>query len=126
MTRTILVLLWTLALCAGFAAAAVADHRPSSFCGDEYCQYAKKNSEGIRYLVFRSFAHRGKVNVCVQAPDETRSCVSDRFTDANDDGAFVTRLRWSTNFPNKGPGDYTVRWRQNGARIGKVLGFHKK
>ena len=124
--RMTLVLVCSLALCAGLAAAAVAGHRPNSYCGDEYCEYAKKNGKGIRYIVFRSFAHRGKVKVCVRAPDGTRSCVTDRFTDANHDGAFVTRLRWSTNFPNKGAGDYTVRWRQDGERIGKILGFHKR
>ncbi|MDQ4058836.1 MAG: hypothetical protein M3124_06905 [Actinomycetota bacterium] len=124
-TRSVLVMMCSLALCAGLTPAAVASHRPNYFCGDEYCQYATRNRKGIRYLVFRSFVHRGKVKVCVNALDETRSCVKDRFRDGNDDGVFVSRLRWSTNFPNKGSGSYTVRWRQNGERIGKILGFHK-
>jgi len=119
-----LVLVCSIALCAGLAAAAIAGH-PNSYCGDEYCQYAKENGKGIRYIMFRSFVHRGKVNVCVRAPDGKRSCVNDRFRDGNDDGTFVTRLRWSTNFPNKGAGDYTVRWRQDEERTGKILGFHK-
>lgn len=128
LTRSVLVLVCALALLAGLAPSALAQHRPSSFCSEsgDYCQFATKNRENIRYIVFRSFAHRGKVNVCVRAPDATRSCVKDRFTDANNDGVFVTRLRWSANFPNKGPGDYTVRWKQNGARTGKILGFHKR
>ncbi len=54
-----------------------------------------------------------------------RTCVKDRFRDGNDDSVFVTRLRWSTNFPNEGPGAYTVDWRQNGSRTGKRLGFHQ-
>lgn len=127
-TRSALVLVCVLALCVGFAPAAVAKHRPNSFCSEsgDYCQFATKNRQGIRYIEFRSFVHRGKVNVCVRAPDKTRSCVRDRFSDGNDDGVFVSELRWSTNFPNKGSGRYTVRWRQNGARTGKILGFHKK
>jgi len=76
-------------------------------------------------LAFRSFAHRGKVKVCVTAPDQTRSCVRDRFADGNDDGVFVSKLRWGTNFPDKGSGAYSVRWKQNGGRIGKILGFHR-
>ena len=128
MTRSALVLVCSLALFAGLTPTAVASHRPNSFCSEsgDFCQFATKNRKGIRYIEFRSFVHRGKVKACVNAPDETRSCVKDRFRDGNDDGVFVSRLRWSTNFPNKGPGSYTVRWRQNGARIGRVLGFHKK
>jgi len=128
MTRSALVLVCSLALFAGLTPTAVASHRPNSFCSEsgDFCQFATKNRKRIRYIEFRSFAHRGKVSVCVSAPDETRSCVKDRFRDGNDDGVFVSRLRWSTNFPNKGPGSYTVRWRQNGERIGTILGFHKK
>ena len=128
MTRTALSLACALALVAGLAPSALAQHRPNWFCSTsgDYCQYAKKNGKGIRFLVFRSFAHRGEVKVCVRAPDGTRSCINDRFTDANDDSLFVTRLRWNTNFPNQGPGDYSVRWKQDGARTGKILGFHKR
>ena len=32
----------------------------------------------------------------------------DRFRDGNDDSVFVTRLKWKTEFPNEGPGAYTV------------------
>ena len=126
-TRSVLVLACSLALCAGLTPAAVASHRPNSFCSEsgDFCQIATRNRKGIRYLVFRSFSHRGKVKVCVNTPDETRSCVKDRFKDGNNDGVFVTRLRWSTSFPNKGSGSYTVRWRQHGERTGKFLGFHK-
>jgi hypothetical protein len=106
---------------------ALANHRPNSFCSQsgDFCQSTTKNRNRVRVLQFRSFAHRGKVNVCVKAPTNAKTCVRDRFRDGNDDSVFVTRLRWSTNFPNEGPGAYTVVWRQNGARTGKRLGFHR-
>jgi hypothetical protein len=110
-----------------FAAGAQASHRPNSDCSPtgDYCQFTTKNRNGVRVLQFRSFVHRGEVRVCVMAPTGTRSCATDRFRDANDDGVYVTSLRWRTHFPNEGPGAYTVVWRQDGSRIGKMMGFHR-
>ncbi len=126
--RKAIVLSLGVALIVGLlSSGALAHHRPNSFCSQtgDFCQSTTKNRNGVRILQFRSFAHRGKVNVCVKTPTDTRTCVKDRFRDGNDDSVFVTRLRWSTNFPNEGPGAYTVDWRQNGSRTGKRLGFHQ-
>ncbi|MGH2775273.1 MAG: hypothetical protein ACRDJT_07565 [Actinomycetota bacterium] len=108
--------------------AALANHRPNSFCSrsGDFCQSTTKNRNKARVLQFRSFAHRGEVRVCVKAPTGARTCVDDRFRDRNDDGVFVTRMKWTTNFPNEGPGAYTVAWRQEGSRTGKRLGFHRR
>jgi hypothetical protein len=110
-----------------FASGAQAGHRPNSFCSQtgDFCQSTTKNRNGVRILQFRSFVHRGKVRVCVKPPTGARTCVEDRFRDGNGDQVFVTRLKWSTNFPDEGPGAYTVVWRQSGAKIGKKLGFHR-
>jgi len=110
-----------------FAGGALASHRPNTFCSQtgDFCQSTARNNNGVRVLLFRSFVHRGKVRVCVKAPTNARTCVKDRFTDGNNDDVFVTRLKWSTNFPNEGPGAYTVDWRQNGGSAGKKLGFHR-
>jgi hypothetical protein len=128
MKRPVVVVSLCAALLIGlFPGGARASHRPNSYCSPsgDYCQSTTRNRNSARILQFRSFAHRGKVRVCVTAPTDTRSCVTDRFRDGNDDGVYVTRLRWSTNFPNKGPGAYTVAWRQDGSRTGKRLGFHR-
>jgi len=128
MKRAAIIVTVCAALVVGlFPGRALASHRPNNFCSQtgDFCQSTTRNRNGVRVLQFRSFAHRGKVNVCVKAPTNTRACVKDRFRDRNDDGVFVTHLRWSTNFPNEGPGAYTVEWRQNGSKTGKRLGFHR-
>jgi hypothetical protein len=128
MKRPVVVVALCAALLVGLCAnGAVANHRPNSFCSQtgDFCQSTTRNNNGVRILQFRSFVHRGRVKVCVKPPTGARTCVEDRFRDGNGDQVFVTRLRWSTNFPNEGPGAYTVVWRQNGAKIGKKLGFHR-
>jgi hypothetical protein len=129
MTRAALVASCCAALLLGLLpGAAQASHRPNSYCSPtgDFCQSTTKNRNKPRLLQFRSFAHRGDVRVCVKAPTGGRSCVDDRFRDRNDDGIFVTRMKWITNFPNEGPGAYTVAWRQGGSRTGKRLGFHRR
>jgi hypothetical protein len=127
MKRAVILSLGAALIVGLFPSGALADHRPNSFCSQtgDFCQSTTKNSNRVRILQFRSFAHRGKVNVCVKAPTDTQTCVMDRFRDGNDDSVFVTRLKWKTQFPNEGPGAYTVVWRQNGGRTGKRLGFHR-
>jgi len=127
MKRAVILSLGAALIVGLFSSGALADHRPNSFCSQtgDFCQSTARNRNRVRILQFRSFAHRGTVNVCVKAPTNTRTCVADRFRDRNDDSVFVTRLRWGTNFPNEGPGAYTVVWRQNGAKTGKRLGFHR-
>lgn len=128
MKRVVVVVSCCATLALGlFSGAAFANHRPNSFCSQtgDFCQSTTQNRNRVRVLQFRSFAHRGPVRVCVKPPTSARTCVKDRFRDGNDDGVFVTRLRWSTNFPHEGPGAYTVEWRQNGSKTGKRLGFHR-
>ena len=128
MKRPAIIVMLCAALVVGlFPGGALASHRPNNFCSQtgDFCQSTTRNRNRVRVLQFRSFAHRGKVNVCVKAPTTTRTCVMDLFRDGNDDSVFVTRLRWKSNFPNEGPGAYAVEWRQNGSKTGKRLGFHR-
>jgi len=128
MNKVVLVVSCCAALVIGLLPGpALANHRPVSYCSPtgDYCQSAARNPRGARVLLFESFAHRGKVRVCVNAPTNGRACVQGRFRDANNDDVFTIRLKWKKHFPNEGPGAYTVVWRQNGSRTGKKLGFHR-
>lgn len=105
---------------------AQAGHRPSAYCSPsgDYCMSARKNADGVRRLKFATFSFRGRIKVCVKAPDDTKKCIFDRLRDRNDDGVWVSNLRWRSHFPNKGKGAYTVWWKKSGNLLGIKLGFH--
>lgn len=97
------------------ASAATAYCSPS---GDFCTSAAKRN--GIRYLSLRTFAHRGRVQVCV-THDGQRDCR--RFRLRLRDHIHQLERRWSRHFPNHGPGRYRVTFRQSGFALGPTLRF---
>ena len=75
----------------------------------------------LRISLFAKFFSR--YTLCVTAPDKTTTCHDYRIHKTG--VTFGSSIRWSTHFPRKGPGAYTVVWRSGGMRVGHVLGFHK-
>lgn len=97
-------ILLPLLLLAAFPAAA---HAASSHCSPtgDYCYSAKKRDGAVR-LALATFSFRGSVDVCVTAPDASRTCKAFRLRESR--GLFAIDARWSAHFPRKGAGTYRV------------------
>jgi hypothetical protein len=103
-----------------------ADHRPNSYCSDtgDLCQTTKK-VDGTRKLTIGTAAkYFGRFKLCVTAPDGSHGCK--KFRMRKEGTIYARSVSWSANFPNKGKGAYTVRWRavEGDGQYGKRLGFH--
>ncbi len=104
---------------------AQATHRATTYCSvtGDICQSTTR-VHGVRMLRISLFAKFfSRYTLCVTAPDTTTTCHDYRIHKTG--VTFGSSIRWSTHFPRKGPGAYTVVWRSGGARVGHVLGFHK-
>ena len=83
--------------------------------------------DGVRKLrIVLAEKYFGRYELCVRAPDDTRSCKEFRIERLGN-GVFGDSVRWSTNFPNKGRGEYKVVWRSlpDRNRVARRLGFHR-
>ena len=96
----------------------------SSFCSPtgDFCYSAKKR-DGVVRLGLGTFSFRGTVDVCVTAPDKTRSCKPFRLLERR--GFYEIDARWSAHFPRKGPGTYRVTFaaRQVGTTFRPAVTF---
>jgi hypothetical protein len=104
---------------------ASANHRPNTYCSDsgDICQSTAK-VEGVRKLQITLAAkYFDHYKLCVVAPDDSRTCHGYDIQKRGD--FFGDVVRWDTNFPDEGPGAYTVIWKTGGDRVGHKLGFHR-
>jgi hypothetical protein len=108
-----------------WSSAAVAAQAATSYCSPQtgdFCIGAAKRG-GVRYISMTSFAHRGRVRVCINKGTrrDCRRFALRRLRDAS--GLYEFKVRWSRHFPNRGPGRYRVRFSQAGDQIGPALSF---
>ena len=104
---------------------AEARHRATEWCpsGGRYCINVQRGSDGIRFWIFRDGGNERRYRLCVDGPDDGRTCRVFRMEEGLD--YFTDRVVWREHFPDQGAGAYTVVWkRMNGERIGRQLGFH--
>jgi hypothetical protein len=102
---------------------AAAHHEPNDGCSEsgDVCLSATK-VDGVRKLrIGLAAKYFSKYKLCVEAPDGSKVC---KVFEIEDSGAgYGDSVRWARQFPPKGPGAYTVRWRQRGSLLG-TRGFH--
>src|SRR3954468_23792185 len=84
----------------------------TSYCSPEtgdFCIGAVK-IRGVRTLIIRTFAHRGRVRVCI-SHNGYRDCRRFRLTpDPQTPSIYQFERRWTRYFPTRGPGRYYVRF----------------
>ena len=109
------------ALPAASAASKVVD----SYCSPtgDYCTQIIKKADGSIVFSIRAFANYfGQAEACVKK--DTRVCRST--SPRKDNGLYFWNIRRQGNYPNEGPGEYKVRWRDSGGNaIGPALFFRR-
>jgi hypothetical protein len=111
-----------------FPSVASADHLPMDWCSPSgrlcldthEAQGERKLRIGLRERHFRHY------HLCVTAPDDTKVCKRSDIKPVNrlGNGEWGDSIIWSRKFPNKGPGEYKVRWKHDHRTLGPPLGFH--
>jgi len=126
LTKTLLAV----ALAAGVSlttvpAASAASKVVDSYCSPsgDYCSLILKKADGSIVFSIRAFANYfGQATACVKK--DTRACHTT--SPRKDGGLFFWNIRRQGNYPNEGPGEYTVRWRDSGGNaIGPALSFNR-
>ena len=109
------------AIPAASAASSVVD----SYCSPtgDYCTLIVKKADGSIVFSIRAFANYfGQAEACVKK--DTRACRST--SPRKDNGLYFWNIRRQGNYPNEGPGEYKVRWRDSGGNaIGPALYFRR-
>jgi hypothetical protein len=124
--RMMVVTLATAFLIAPLAPRADASHHPRNYCSEtgDVCQ-STAEVDGVRKLrITLAAKYFDRYRLCVVAPDDSRTC---KTFDIEPQGTsfYGDSVRWSAQFPDAGPGPYTVIWKMtSGDRIGHRLGFH--
>jgi hypothetical protein len=95
---------------------------PTSYCSPtgDYC-IAVKRRGGAVFLELATFSFRGRYRLCVTDPTGRCACRSFRLRRGGD--LYLSRIRWHTSFPRRGPGVYRVRWQYTSAQVGPTLSF---
>jgi hypothetical protein len=106
-------------------AASAASSVVDSYCSPtgDYCTLIVKKADGSIVFSIRAFANYfGKAQACVKK--ETRVCHST--SPRKDGGLYFWNIRRQGNYPNEGPGEYKLRWRDSGGNaIGPALYFRR-
>lgn len=107
---------------AGSLATAPAAEAASSFCSEtgDFCTSAAKKN-GTRTLAISTFAHRGKVAICVQAGSAEPVCKSRALKGKK--GLYSASIKWSANYPRTPKGQRKVTFTIDGSMIGPALTF---
>ncbi len=111
-----------------FFAASGVGHAATRYCSPsgDYCVAAER-VHGVRTLSFSSFAHRGRVRVCITFERAIRNCRRFQLTpDAEVPSIYQFKRRWTRSFPYHGAGRYDVRYVQRGEPIGPTLTFRAR
>lgn len=116
----------------GILVLAVAPLSPASAGGgttlDEYCSPSgdyctlviEKRSGAIVFKISAFADYFGRSEACVTRDTEVCRSRSPR----ERGGLFVWSIRWHDNYPDEGPGRYTLKWfGESGSRIGRALHF---
>jgi hypothetical protein len=102
-------------------AASAASSVVDSYCSPtgDYCTMIVKKADGSIVFSIRGFANYfGHATACVKK--ETRVCHST--APRKDGGLYFWNIRRQGNYPNEGPGEYKLRWRDSGGNaIGPAL-----
>ena len=106
---------------------AQAEHLPDEYCSesDDVCLSSTRIDGGVRKLrIVLAAKYFDSYRLCVTGPNGEKTC--ERFDiEKFKGGQYGDKVRWSTNFPDEGSGEYDVVWRQGGDRLGDKLGFHQ-
>ena len=97
----------------------------ASYCSPtgDYCTSIAKRTGGIA-LRIGTFSFTGKYRLCVRGPDGKANCriFSLKETKA---GIFQSTKGWRKHFPDRGRGNYRVRWQKFGSNLGPALTFRR-
>ncbi len=116
------------AICVGLlltSAPAAAHHMPKQYCSEsgDVCISAKKE-DGERILrISLAAKYFDEYKLCVTPPEAEKTC--EKFNIEKSGKVFGDAVNWVEEFPDGGPGDYKVVWKQGGNKLGKTLGFHQ-
>ncbi len=107
------------------AGPAVGDHAPKSFCSEsgDVCLEIRERDTDFIFRLALSAEHFTRYRICVKDPDGVKECGRFRVRE-NSDGSYGSKVSWMKNFPDAGPGAYTVLWKFGGGALGDKLGFH--
>ncbi len=107
------------------AADSRASHAPDSFCSEsgDVCLEIRERDGDFIFRLGLSAEHFTLYRICVKDPDGVKECGRFRVRE-NSDGGYGSKVSWMKNFPDAGPGAYTVVWKKGGGALGDKLGFH--
>lgn len=127
--RMIMATVAAVALVFSLAPKADAHHLPKTYCSDtgDLCQSVRK-VDGVRKLrivLAGNYFHR--FQLCVRDPEGSGVCEYYRIRERRD-GSYGRSVAWRDHiWHQRTPGAYTVTWRlDDGTRIGRRLGFHRR
>jgi hypothetical protein len=87
----------------------------------DYCTRIVEKASGTFVFKIVAFAdYFGEVDACVTK--DTEACETVRPREGNND-LFTWKIAWQARFPDEGTGRYTLRWFDEGQRIGPPLHF---
>jgi hypothetical protein len=104
-----------------------ADHKPNANSREtgDICQSSQRVDGRRKFRIASGEKYFGRFKLCVTAPDGSHECKRFRM---RDEGAVWARsISWTANYPDKGKGAYSVRWRpyKGDGQYGRRLGFHQ-
>lgn len=102
-----------------------ASHAPKSYCSEsgDICLEVRERDGDFIFRLSMPNENFTRYRICVKGPDGEKNCGRFKVKETAD-GGYGSKVSWSKNFPNAGPGSYTVVWKFGGGTLGDKLGFH--